>query len=265
VDQPLPHTTASLTADLRSLGVAPGDVVLLHSSMRSLGFVAGGVHAAVEALLAAVDGGTLVVPTHTSDNSDPAEWSRPPVPESWWPVIREHTPAFDPARTPSRSMGAIAEAVRCWPGAARSDHPQVSFAAVGPRAADVVAEHPLDDPLGERSPLAAVYRLDGKVLLLGCGYDRCTSLHLAECRQPAPPRHRVGAAVRWPDGSAGWTTWTEVVADESDFDRLGADFEGSADAGGELAVGRVGEATARLVRQRSLVDFGVRWLARHRG
>jgi aminoglycoside 3-N-acetyltransferase len=260
VDQPLPHTAASLAADLRTLGVSPGDVLLVHSSMRSLGFLAGGVHAVVQGLLDALEGGTLVVPTHTSGNSDPAEWSRPPVPESWWPVIREQAPAFDPARTPSHWMGVVAETVRTWPGAIRSDHPQVSFAALGPRAADIVGEHPLDDPLGERSPLGAIYRFDGRVLLLGCGYDSCTSLHLAECRQPAPPRHRVGASVRWPDGTSGWTTWTEVVADETDFARLGADFE----ATGGATIGRVGEATARLVPQRALVDFGTDWMAEHR-
>lgn len=175
MDQALPHAVTSLTDDLRALGVVPGDVLLVHSSVRSLGFVAGGVQAVVEALLSAVGpGGTLVVPTHTSENTDPAGWRNPPVPEPWWPVIRSETPGFDPARTPSRWVGVLPEVVRTWPGARRSDHPQVSCAALGARAREVTAEHDLTESHGERSPIGAVNRLRGKVLLLGCGHDSNT-------------------------------------------------------------------------------------------
>lgn len=252
MDQPVPYTAESLGSDLRRIGVASGDVLMLHSSMRSLGYVVGGPQAVVQALLDALGpGGTLVVPTHTPDNSDPAGWQHPPVPVDWWPVIRKHTPGFDPACTPARWMGVLAETVRMWPGAVRSDHPQVSCAAAGPQAADVVGVHQLDDAHGERSPLGALYRLDGKVLLLGCGYGSNTSLHLAETRQDAPPRGDEGARIRLPDGTNSWVTWTDVTTDESDFDRLGSDF----DATGEVAVGTVGGATARLMSQRALVDY----------
>ena len=74
MDQVAPYTVQSLGSDLSALGLAPGDVVLVHSSTRSLGFVAGGSQAAVQALLDVLGpGGTLVVPTHTPDNTDPAE------------------------------------------------------------------------------------------------------------------------------------------------------------------------------------------------
>jgi len=259
--QSAPHTTASLSDDLRRLGVRPGDVLLVHSSMRSLGFVAGGVHAVIEALLHAIGpDGTLVVPAHTSSNCDPAGWRNPPVPEQWWPVIREQSPGFDPDRTPSEWMGIIAQTVRTWPGAVRSGHPRLSFAALGARAEEITGGHPYDDGLGERSPLGAVYRLDGKVLLLGCGYDSNTSLHLAEWRQTAPPRGPHGSSVRRPDGSSEWLTWIDVIEDEGDFETLGADFE----AGPGAVTGPVGKATARLMSQRAVVDFATEWIASHR-
>lgn len=260
MEQQRPHTVTSLAADLRALGVAPGDVLLLHASRSSVGFVAGGRQAIVQAVLDALGpAGTLVVPTHTSDNTDPASWQNPPVPEPWWPVIREQSPGFDPALTPaSRWMGVIAETVRNWPGAVRSNHPQVSFAAVGPRAVDVTAGHRLDDALGEDSPLGAVYRLDGKVLLLGVGHDSNTSLHLAEWRQQEPPRHVTGSAIRQPDGSARWVEWTDVDEDESDFASIGADFEAET---GAAVINTVGNATARLMSQRALVDYATGWLA----
>jgi aminoglycoside 3-N-acetyltransferase len=256
----MPCTREGLAGDLVALGVRRGSVLLLHSSLKALGWVCGGPVAVVQALRDALGpDGTLVVPTHTPDNTDPAGWRHPPVPESWWPVIRAHMPPFDPAVTPSRWMGAVADTVRTWPGARRSDHPQVSFAAVGPAAEAVVADHRLDDMLGERSPLGAVHRLDGDVLLLGVGYGRNTSLHLAEYRLPNPPRRWEGSAVR-AAGSRAWTRWEDVDTDEGDFDELGAAF----DAAGGARTGRVGAAECRLMSQRALVDFAVTWFATHR-
>ena len=270
--QPLPHTVDTLAADLRALGLAAGDTVLVHSSLRSVGFVVGGVQAAVQALLDVLgEDGTLVVPTHTPSNSDPEAWSNPPVPPLWWPIIREQGPGFDPARTPSEWMGVLPETVRSWPGARRSTHPQFSFAALGPRAADIVGRQPLADGLGEGSPLGAVYRAYGKVLLLGCGHDRNTSLHLAECRQARPPMTADGAAVREPDGRRRWVTWTAPTADASDFAEIGAAYEakgvvriGEAESEGAVRIGPVGNAEARLMPQRSVVDFATDWLSRHR-
>lgn len=261
MNQRAPHTVQSLSSDLRLLGLTAGDTVLVHSSASAIGFVAGGTQAVVQALLDVLGpDGTLVVPTHTPDNSDPTRWRHPPVPESWWQPIRERAPGFDRDRTPSRWMGVIAEAVRTWPEALRSDHPQVSFAAVGRRAAEVTGGHQLDDALGERSPLGAVYRLDGKVLLLGVGHDSNTSLHLAEWRQPSPPRGVAGASIRRPDGSSAWISWTDVTEQTDDFEQLGAAFEAAVG----LSSGRIGCAAARLASQRALVDFATDWMADHR-
>src|SRR5215218_9297419 len=91
-----------------------------------------------------------------------------------------HDPADDAALRPGHD--AVAELVRTWPGARRSEHPQLSFAALGPAAAALTAGHSLAEGLDERSPLARLYDQDAKVLLLGVGHERNTSLHLAEYR-----------------------------------------------------------------------------------
>src|SRR4051794_10547238 len=102
-----PPTRSSLATDLTALGLRDGDTVIVHSSLRAVGWVPGGRVAVTQALLDVLGtGGTLVVPTQTMENSDPKHWSRPPVPKAWWPVIREHMPAFDPAVWPSRGIGA---------------------------------------------------------------------------------------------------------------------------------------------------------------
>lgn len=124
---------ASLTADLRALGLPFGATVMVHSSLARLGYVAGGAHAVVAALLEVLGpGGTLVMPTHSGDLSDPAGWRNPPVPEAWWQTIKDEMPPFDAELTPTRQMGAIVECFRHVRGARRSDHPTVSATALGP-------------------------------------------------------------------------------------------------------------------------------------
>src|SRR6478736_6476447 len=184
-----PVTIPSLLADFAALGVGPGMTLLLHSSLSVLGWVCGGPVAVILALeeLLGPDG-TLVMPTHSGGLSNPANWQHPQVPESWWQIIRDTMPAYDPDLTPTRQMGAISETFRKQPGVRRSAHPQDSFAAWGRHADVVAAGHALEFGLGEGSPLARVYDLDGQVLLLGVGHGNNTSLHLAEYRAEFPTK-----------------------------------------------------------------------------
>jgi aminoglycoside 3-N-acetyltransferase len=256
---PLPPTRASLAADLAALGLSTGDTVIVHSSMRAVGWVPGGQVAVVQALLDALGpDGTLVVPAQTGGNSDPKLWSRPPVPEEWWPTIREHMPAFDPAITPSRGIGAVAEAVRTWPGAVRSNHPHASFAAVGARAEELMARHDLDCQFGEESPLAALEAVDARVLLLGVGFDVCTAFHLAEYRVPTPKTEHSGAVLT--ERGREWVTYTDVATNSDDFGELGAAYEPAA----TIRRGQVGGADARLFPVREAVAFATGWLRDNR-
>lgn len=256
-----PATRATLATDLRALGVEEGEVLLVHSSLSRLGWVAGGAQAVVLALLDTLGpDGTLVMPTHSAFG-EPSRWQHPPVPESWWQVIRDGSPAFDPALTPTRQMGAVVECFRHVPGVVRSDHPASSFAARGPHTERVTGGHELAFGLGEGSPLARLYELGARVLLLGVGHGNNTSLHLAEHRADPPvcETYREGAPVTVA-GERRWVTYDELAVDEDDFEELGAAF----DLTGAVRVGAVGAGEARLMPQRELVDFAVKWLVAHR-
>ncbi|MGA4842697.1 aminoglycoside N(3)-acetyltransferase [Streptomyces sp. G45] len=252
-------TRATLAAELRALGVSRGEILLVHSSLSSLGWVCGGAEAVVRALLDALgEDGTLVVPTQSGDNSDPAEWTDPPVPQEWWPDIRAWLPAYDPRTTRTRGVGVIPETVRTWPGAVRSAHPQTSFAAIGPRAAELMDGHALDCRLGERSPLAHLERAGARVLLLGAGFASCTAFHLAEYRGPAPLVENSFAVLT--GGGRRWMTVREPAISEDRFADLGADFEKER----PVVRGSVGAATARVFALPEAVAYAETWLPRHR-
>jgi aminoglycoside 3-N-acetyltransferase len=251
-----------LAAELHALGVKGGMKVIIHTSMSRLGWVAGGARSVVDALVDVVGGtGTMVMPTHSGDLSEPALWQNPAVPESWWQIIRDEMPAFDPQLTPSRGMGSVVECFRHYRGVQRSGHPQVSFAALGPHAETIIAGHSLKHSLGEGSPLARLYELDAHVLLMGVGHTSNTALHLAEYRANYPDKKWIvqGAPVTIA-GERRWVTFEDLAGDESDFEVLGAAFAAS---GGERT-GQVGSGEARLMTIRSLVDFGATWMTAHR-
>ena len=183
------------------------------------------------------------MPTHSGDLSDPATWSKPPVPEAWWDTIRSAMPAYDPALTPTRRMGAIVECFRRLPGTRRSAHPTISVAAHGPKATTIIDPHPLAYGLGEDSPLARLYELDADVVLLGVGHANNTSLHLAEYRADYPNKAWTAthASPVLIDGHRSWTTYDDLEADDSDF----------VTPRRELRVNRQGTQRCRRSRRRS--------------
>ena len=260
-----PLTVDSLAEQLAACGLQPGQTVLVHSALSSLGWVVGGPVAVIQALLRVVGpSGTVMMPTQTWKNLDPASgaYQAEGIPEAWWQIVREHVPAYDPAITPSIGMGVIAELFRTWPGAQRSAHPTRSFAALGPHADLLTAEHPLTDVFGPASPLGKLYELDGSILLIGLDHGSNTSLHLAEHLANYPGKRYVQeSSAVLVDGRRQWLTYPSPdLMQDADFAAIGDAYE----AAHGIARHTVGLAPVRFLRQRPLVDWAVVWMEQHR-
>jgi len=260
--QGMPATHYSLRKDFESLGIRKGMVVLLRSSLSSLGWVCGGAVTVILALEETLGvEGTLVMPTHSGDLTDPRDWKNPPVPESWKDTIRDTMPPYDPYLTPTRKMGIIPETFRKQRGVLRSAHPHVSFSAWGAQARKVTEEHSLDFGLGEQSPLARVYDFAGWVLMLGVGHECNTSLHLAEYRVSPHGRVVENGAPLLIEEKRQWVKIKDIEIDDSDFVTIGSEFERDTR---KVRRGKVACADAMLFLQRDLVDYSVRWMTENR-
>ena len=244
------------------LGIKKGQTIEVHTSLSSFGFVCGGAQIVIEALLESVgEEGTILMPTQSWKNLDPSTGVHWEEPEEWWQIIRDNWPAYNKDITPTNTMGAVAEMFRKWPGALRSDHPARSVAAWGKHAEYLTANHDLSNIFGEGSPIGKLYELDSYVLLLGTGYDKNTSIHLADVKAEYPSKHNcVEYSAIMENGERVWKPYETLFVDGEDFEQIGEAFEK------ECIVKKVkiGDATVRFMKQRDIVDFAVKWIEENR-
>jgi len=258
----IPLTVDSLRTNLAALGITSGMTLLVHSSLSALGWVCGGPVAVILALEEIIGPtGTLVMPTHSND-FEPSLWQNPPVPSAWWKIIQQETPVYSPDITPTRGMGVIPECFRKQTGVLRSSHSQYSFAAWGAQASTIIERHALGFGLGENSPLARLYDLDGSILLLGVGHSNNTSLHLAEYRVEYGGKQFITVGVPlMVDGHRQWVKFQDIKLNDTDFETIGEAFTQETEW---VHQGQIGNGTALLMRQRTLVDFAVQWMEKNR-
>ncbi|MBQ9901954.1 MAG: AAC(3) family N-acetyltransferase [Clostridia bacterium] len=246
----------------RTLGLEKGSTVMVHTSLSKIGYVCGGAQTVIEALMETVGtGGTVMMPAQSWKNLDPDDGVHWEVEEEYRQIIRDHWPAYDKRLTPTNTMGAVAEMFRLWPGTMRSDHPSRSVAAWGKHAEYLTSGHDLCNIFGDGSPIGKLYELNGDVLLIGVGYDKNTSLHLADVRADYPgKRNCTEYSAIFEDGKRIWKEYETLFVDGEDFTEIGAAFEQS------RTVNRttLGNAELRLMNQRRLVDFAVDWIHQNR-
>lgn len=229
---------------LKQLGLKKGDSVGVHSSLSSFGNVEGGADTVIDAMLETVgEQGNVAMSTHSANLSeDRRTLEMIAMGVSWLFKIL----SYDPDRTPV-TTGIVPETFRKRKGVVRGRHPSLSIAASGPKA-DVLSEgwHRL-------------LELDGYILLIGVGSDRCTAMHLAEKRvalpesilkKITPPKWFV---ERYPEDEWEWD-----IGPYPDFAKL---TQPCLDRG-IMKMVKVGKSTLRLVKLRELVELYVEYLGK---
>lgn len=133
----------------------------------------------------------------------------------------------------------------------------VSVCANGRLASEITKEHSLEFCEGRGTPFEQLYNLDAQTLLLGVGFNRCTSLHYAESLVPKrrTTRHRFPMNV---NGKRVWVEKDDMANDDgAHFPVVGDQFAATA----AIHAGKVGEADSMLFSTRKLVDFAESYFA----
>jgi aminoglycoside 3-N-acetyltransferase len=229
------ETQNRIAVDLIECGLRPGGIVLVHSSLSSMGYVPGGAETAIRGLLAALGPeGTLLLPALSYE------------------YVGAGQRVFDLLHTPS-NVGTIPEHFRTRQGALRSICPTHSVCGVGPLAEAILGEHHLDEtPCGPHSPFRRLRDLGGQILFLGCGLGPNTSMHGVE--ELARPPYLFGEMI----------TYRVILADGDEislplrhhgfqgFRQRYERIEPLLVLGKELRVGKVLAATAYLLEAQAM-------------
>jgi aminoglycoside 3-N-acetyltransferase len=232
-------TRQRIAEDLSRLGLAKGDVVFFHSSLKSLGRVEGGADAVIDAFLDAVGPeGLVIVPTltFTFARGDLAKF------------------AFDPKETPSR-VGKITDTLWRRPNAFRSAHPTHSIAALGRRAQELVVGHDSTSTFGKDGPYGRYVDWGAKIIFLGVDMRCNTTLHAIEDWLDMPYLQVEEAVVKGPDGRPEVVKVTKSPMGDRDFYRRESKVERLLTRSGIIRRGKVGAAHAVWMPSQDMVTI----------
>ncbi len=251
-----------LADGFRRLGVAPGDVVMMHASVRAVGPVAGGpdqIHLALKDAL--TESGTLLMYAGVSEGYD--DVGRGHLSPEQERELLEKMPAFDALRVRSqRDNGVLVEFFRSYPGTLVNNH-VTRFAVWGKQATHLLSKQPWDFAFGAGSALERFVQLRGKILLLGCDHDTATFLHYAEHILDVSGKRIAQFKVPVLDerGHRVWRDMKEVDSGTGAHpnwpDRFFAQIVDAYLARTSNGGGKVGNAPSYLIDSRGLLDFAL--------
>lgn len=204
---------ADIKKCLNELGLKTGDVVIVHSSLSSIGHIEGGVNALIDAFLETVGReGTLAAPVFGD-------------------------------------LGIFTTTLKNRSDAVISDCPLGTVAAVGADAEFICRDHWKADTVhGQDTPYLKIAGLGGYVCLVGVDQDRNTTLHAVEALLELPYLSTVSGTVKTGGGEIA-KSWKYYPGPHRNF--IGLDnilLER-----GKMKMGKIGNAVTRLMKSQDLI------------
>lgn len=171
-------TKSNLIKIFKKLGIKEGDDILLHTSMRNFGYFVNGPYDILNSIYDIINlkKGTLLIPTHTGQMSNPKYWKD----KVNYKIIKDNINEYDSNLTLPRNRGLVSLLPLIDKRFKRSSHPLNSISAIGKKSRFYTSKHPFEYPEGYNSPIWRLYKKKAFTLLFGVDLKSCSSIHLAE-------------------------------------------------------------------------------------
>ncbi|MHB0935758.1 MAG: AAC(3) family N-acetyltransferase [Armatimonadota bacterium] len=247
---------AETVAALERVGVAPGDLLLVHSAMSPLGYIEGGADTVIDALLEVVGSdGTLLLPAFSHSH----------VYIGGEGLSRRRFRPFNRAK-PEIWTGRIPRAFLGRPDVLRSLHPTHSVAGCGPLAAACLRDHQeTDSPTGRSSPFGKLLDYGGKMLWLGADLASTTFFHFLEDVTELPYLREAICMVENPDGSQRPVVVPKHLPGHREFYHAPGEatkmYRRLLQDGLQIVEAPLGYSTVKAIDARQMYDLGMRALA----
>lgn len=244
---------SDIELSIRQLGIQSGDIVLVHSSLSSLGKVEHGADSVIKAFESVIgDEGTLVFPTLCQEDFTRSY-------ETWH------------LDKPS-DVGYLTEVFRKLPGSFRSDQATHSVAARGRKAQALTSEHTAYGPrygifgdyaFSRSSPWQKMYDSNAKVVFIGVSMRKNTFKHFMEYIVVDEALSKI--ADRDERENLKNRVWDFKHFDSRE-NRMwpfhnAEQLQQKLDESGYVRKSRCNEATLMCINVRDMVDLGLKWFA----
>ncbi len=239
------YSMDAIASDLERLGLCEGDLLMVHARVRDIGQIEGHPGTTVLAAMRQVVGDSGTIATLTFTRAYPL----PLDAETSQHVFEIETPTI---------TGHFARTLLALPDAVRSRHPTCSFAAVGPDAEHLTADHDADAPC--YLPIERLIEKNGKYLILGCVWDSpgFTSVHWAQWKLGLATQHQQqkGVNIRTADGDIALWRRRDIGGCSGGFHKFYPHYR----AADILCEGKIGQAECMMVPEREALEIELRLL-----
>jgi aminoglycoside 3-N-acetyltransferase len=238
-------------------GIIAGDTVVVHGSLKRVGWISGGANTVVDALMQVVgQQGTVIVPAQYTANLDPG-LLEPPVDPQMAQNLRLSQPPFRHKATHLPTMGALTTAVQLDERSRMSDHPTCAVLAIGKHAKWITTDHPLTPAFGPGSPYDKARELNAKVLLIGVDYAVVSALHTVQVQTKSLP-WVIHSVSMGPLEAPHRTEYLDLAYSTIGFNALGKAFE----LAHPVTMTPLGQAVMRSFQLNDLLGFAKTWMER---